>query len=348
VTHREWFDLPGRLQPMLARADVMPPDDGAWALEMKWDGVRALAFAAHGQVRLVSRTGQDITHAYPELHGLGTAVGPRQALLDGEIVALGESGWPDFEALQHRIHVSSPSAAERLAAHLPVTYLAFDLLHLEGQPLLDLPYRERRALLESLGLHGPSWQTPPSFTEEAAADVLAVSRQHGLEGIVAKRLESRYEPGKRSGSWRKIKNIRRQEAVVGGWKPGQGNRAGQIGSLLIGVHTPGGLSYAGHVGTGFTQPTLRMLGRRLAPLRRDSPPFATPVPPEHARGAIWADPVLVVDVAFTGWTRAGRMRAPSYQGLRVDKDPAEVSREPLPEGPPAGDHDPGEQPNAYR
>ncbi|HEY5987690.1 MAG TPA: non-homologous end-joining DNA ligase [Streptosporangiaceae bacterium] len=333
MNQQEWQELPGRIQPMLARADVLPPDDGAWALEMKWDGVRALAYVGGGQVRLVSRSGQDITDTYPELNGLGAALGPRQALLDGEIVALGESGWPDFEALQHRIHVSSASAAERLAARQPVTYLAFDLLQLDGQPLLDLPYRERRALLETLDLHGSRWQTPPSFTEEAAANVLAVSRQHGLEGIVAKRLESRYEPGKRTGSWRKIKNIRRQEAVVGGWKPGQGHRVGQIGSLLIGVHTPAGLSYAGHVGTGFTQQTLHMLGQRLAPLRRDSAPFATPVPPDHARGAIWADPVLVVEVAFTGWTRAGRMRAPSYQGLRPDKDPAEVFREPLPNEP---------------
>jgi bifunctional non-homologous end joining protein LigD len=327
---------------MLARADNLPPDDGTWALEMKWDGVRALAFITDGTVRLVSRSGQDITLNYPELHGLGTALAPRQALLDGEIVSLGESGWPDFEALQRRIHVSSAFAAQRLAAQLPVTYLAFDVLHLDGRPLLDVPYRGRRALLEDLALHGPRWQTPPSFTEEAPAAVLAVSRQHGLEGIVAKRLESRYEPGKRSGSWRKIKNIHRQEAVVGGWKPGQGNRTGQIGSLLIGVHTASGFAYAGHVGTGFTQHTLLMLGRRLTPLHRDSSPFETPVPPEHARGAVWAEPVLVVEVGFTGWTRAGRMRAPSYQGLRTDKDPAEVFREPLPGDPGVRDHDAGE------
>jgi bifunctional non-homologous end joining protein LigD len=333
VTNREWAELPGKLAPMLARADELPPDDGAWALEMKWDGVRALAFISGGSVRLVSRSGQDITHAYPELGGLGTAVAARQALLDGEIVALGESGWPDFEALQRRIHISSASAAERMAAYQPVTYLVFDLLHLDGRPLVDLPYTDRRAALEALGLHGAHWQTPPSFTGAAGESVLAVSRQHGLEGIVAKRLQSRYEPGKRSGNWRKIKNIRRQEAVVGGWRPGQGNRFGRIGSLLIGVHTPDGLAYAGHVGTGFTEQALRMLGQRLAPLRRDSPPFATAVPRDHARDAIWAEPVLVVEVAFTGWTRAGRMRAPSYQGLRLDKDPAEVFREPAPTEP---------------
>jgi bifunctional non-homologous end joining protein LigD len=313
---------------MLARTGTLPPDDGNWALEMKWDGVRAVATIDAGTVRLVSRTGQDITHAYPELTGLSAALDGRQALLDGEIVALGGTGWPDFEALQQRIHVSSAAAARRAAAYFPVTYLVFDLLYLDGTWLLDTPYRERRRLLEAENLNGPHWQTPPSFTGERPANVLAVSQQHGLEGIVAKRLGSRYEPGRRSGSWLKIKNVRRQEAVVGGWRRGKGWREGMIGSLLIGIHTPEGLAYAGHVGTGFTQQTLRMLGQRLAPLRRATSPFATPLPADHARGAVWVEPALVVEVSFAGWTRAGRMRAPSYQGLRTDKEPAEVIREP--------------------
>jgi bifunctional non-homologous end joining protein LigD len=178
-----------------------------------------------------------------------------------------------------------------------------------------------------LDLYGPSWQAPPSFTGEAGASVQAVSVQHGLEGIVAKRLDSRYEPGKRPGTWRKVKNIRRQEAVIGGWRPGKGNRSGQIGSLLVGVQEDGGLAYAGHVGTGFTDRVLRQLTAQLAPLRRATSPFATPLPADHARDAVWAEPVLVAEIAFTGWTRAGRMRAPSYRGLRSDKDPAEVVRE---------------------
>jgi bifunctional non-homologous end joining protein LigD len=320
--------LPGRLQPMLARAGPLPPDDGSWAQEMKWDGVRALAYVADGQVRLASRTGETITAAYPELHGLGPALAGRQALLDGEIVALGPGGWPDFETLQQRIHIRSPAAAGRLAASLPVTYLAFDLLQLDGLPLLDAPYRQRRAVLEALALQGPHWQTPPSFTEAAARDVLAVSEEHGLEGIVVKRLDSRYEPGKRSGSWVKIKNVRHQEVIVGGWQPGAGGRAGQLGSLLVGVHEAGGLAFAGHVGTGFTQQMLRLLGERLAPLRRATSPFATAVPPAQARTAVWTEPALVIEVSFTGWTRGGRMRAPSYRGLRLDKDPGDVIREP--------------------
>jgi bifunctional non-homologous end joining protein LigD len=294
---------------------------------MKWDGLRALAYLGGGRVRLLSRTGQDLTRGYPELGGLGTALGKRQAVLDGEIVALGEDSWPNFERLQQRMN-ARPAAVARLAESVPVTYLAFDLLHLDGRPLLDEPYRARRALLEGLDLQGPRWQTPPSFTGEAGGDVQAVSVQHGLEGIVAKRLASRYEPGKRTGSWRKIKNLQRQEVVVGGWKPGEGVRAGRFGSLLIGVQGDGGLEYAGHVGTGFSQQALDMLWQRLTPLRRSTSPFASPVPPEHARPAVWVEPELVIDVVFTGWTEAGRMRAPSYQGLRVDKDPAEVIREP--------------------
>jgi bifunctional non-homologous end joining protein LigD len=147
---------------------------------------------------------------------------------------------------------------------------------------------------------------------------------------VAKRLASRYEPGRRTGSWRKIKNLQQQEVVVGGWKPGEGVRASRFGSLLIGVQGAGGLEYAGHVGTGFSQQALDMLWQRLTPLRRATSPFASPVPPEHARPAVWVEPALVIEVAFTGWTSAGRIRAPTYRGLRVDKDPAEVIREPFP------------------
>jgi bifunctional non-homologous end joining protein LigD len=327
MIHRERRQLPGRIEPMLARTGELPPDDGTWAYEMKWDGLRALAYVSDGRARLLSRTGQDITGGYPELAALGAALGQRQAVLDGEIVALGEDGWPDFELLQQRMNARSDALSQRLVAGVPVTYLAFDLLHLDGRALLDEPYHERRALLSGLGLTGARWQSPPSFTGETGPDVQAVSRQYGLEGIVAKRLASRYEPGKRTGSWRKIKNVRQQEVVVGGWKPGEGARSGQIGSLLIGVQGQAGLAYAGHVGTGFSQQTLRMLGDLLAPLRRATSPFATAVPPEHARPAVWVEPSVVIEVRFAGWTRAGRMRAPSYRGLRTDKDPAGVVRE---------------------
>jgi bifunctional non-homologous end joining protein LigD len=321
--------LQGFVRPMLASAGTRPPDgSGAWAYEMKWDGQRAIAAVDAGRVQLWARSGRDITTAYPELQQMAAALQVSRAMLDGEIVAFAGAAWPSFEALQPRMHVSSPAQAARLAAELPASYLAFDLLCLNGQPLLDQPYGRRRALLDGLGLHGSHWQTPPSFADATGAEVLAVSREHGLEGVIAKRKASRYEPGRRSSSWIKIKNVRRQEAVVGGWNPGEGGRAGQIGSLLIGVHGPGGLQYAGHVGTGFTGQTLTMLGQRLAPLRRATSPFATPVPREHARAAIWAEPQLVVEVQFALWTSAGVMRAAAYKGLRDDKDPAEVVREP--------------------
>jgi bifunctional non-homologous end joining protein LigD len=319
--------LPGQIRPMLATLGILPSDSGGWAFEMKWDGVRAIAFVEEGRAQFWSRTSRDVTSSYPELRGLAAAVGPARVVLDGEVVAFGDGQWPSFEALQQRINISSPAQIERLAAELPVSYLAFDLLCLDGTPLLDAPYSERRALLDGLGLDGRHWQTPPSFTDVTGADLLAVARQQGLEGVVAKRLTSRYEPGRRSPAWRKVKVRHRQEAVVGGWTRGEGNRAGWLGSLLVGVQGPAGLQYAGHVGTGFTQETLVMLGRRLEPLRRTTSPFAAGVPPEHARAAIWVEPCLVVEVEFGGWTSADIMRAAAYKGLRPDKDPVDVIRE---------------------
>jgi bifunctional non-homologous end joining protein LigD len=253
-------------------------------------------------------------------------VGSRQVVLDGEIVAF-DDGRPSFEALQPRMHITSAAEAAQLVGKIPVTYLVFDLLHLDWRPTLGLPYRQRRELLDELGLAGGSWQTPPSFTDVAGADVLAAAVAQGLEGIVAKRLDSPYRPGARSADWRKVKHAFGQEAVVGGISPGKGRRAGQIGSLLVGVQGTQGLEYAGRVGTGFDASSLRMLDQRLSPLRRQTCPFVTPVPPELARHVLWVEPRLVIQVAFTGWTLAGRMRAPSYRGLRQDKDPAEVVRE---------------------
>jgi bifunctional non-homologous end joining protein LigD len=329
MIHRERQPLPAAMRPMLALSGTaMPRDHQNWALEMKWDGVRALAFIERGRVRLMSRTERDITVAYPELAGLGSATDHKQLLLDGEIVVFGEDGWPSFEALQPRMHVTAAAQAALLAGQTPVTYLVFDLMQLDGRPLLDQAYRDRRALLDGLGLAGAFWQTPPWFPGEDFQAVQAVSAERRMEGVVAKRLDSVYAPGVRTDYWRKIKNLLRQEVVVAGYKPGQGNRTGQVGSLLIGVHDASGLIYAGHVGTGFSVETLRMLGDRLEPLRRPDSPFDGPVPPEHARHAVWVEPKLVIDVTFDRWTKAGRMRAPVYKGLRDDKDPADVVREP--------------------
>jgi bifunctional non-homologous end joining protein LigD len=331
MTHADWYPLPASLAPMLA-APGSPPSGrlAEWAVEMKWDGVRALAFISGGRLRLVSRTGKDITATYPELAGLagpgGASGREQQVLLDGEIVAFTD-GRPDFEALQPRMHVSSPEAALRLSQLIPVAYLAFDVLHLDGHPLIARPYSERRKILTTIIPNVPGRLAPPHFPGPDLDAVRAASVANGLEGVVAKRLDSPYEPGVRSGSWLKLKNVLRQEVVVAGWKPGQGNRAGLIGSLLVGVYAEGKLLYSGHVGTGFSDETLRMLTRLLESLRRPDSPFDGPVPAEYSRPAVWVEPRLVVEVTFDRWTRAGRMRAPAYQGLRDDKNPVDVVRE---------------------
>ena len=250
MIHRERVALPGWVRPMLATAGGLPRSGDGWAFEMKWDGQRASAYIGGGRLTwLLSRTGRDITVAYPELGGLGAAAGARQLVLDGEIVAF-DAGRPSFEALQQRMHVASAAQAGRLAGQVPVAYLVFDLLHLDWRPTLELPYTKRRELLEGLGLAGQSWQTPPAFTDAAGENVIAVAISQGLEGVVAKRLDAPYRPGARSADWRKIKYVRRQEVVIGGISPGDGGRVGQIGSLLVGVQDDGRLVYAGRVGTG--------------------------------------------------------------------------------------------------
>lgn len=319
-----WAPLPRDLRPMLATPGSLPKDDQAWAYEVKWDGVRALVAVEGGRLSVTSRNGNDVTASYPELRGLGLQLGSRQVLLDGEVVALDATGRSDFGTLQARMHVARPTAA--LLRSTPVQLVLFDLLHLEGQSLLDRPYGERRAALEGLELGGDHWQVPPAFVGGGQA-LLDATRDQGLEGIVAKRLDSRYLPGRRGEHWLKVKHVRRTSAVVAGWKPGAGGRAGQIGSLLLGVQGPPGLEYAGHVGTGFTAAVLADLARRLEPLRRPDSPFATAVPRAQAKDAVWVEPALVVEVDYTEWTRDGRLRHPSYKGLRDDDDPRDVVRQ---------------------
>jgi len=311
--------LPRELAPMLAVPGPLPPDDGRWSYEVKWDGVRALVAVEGGRVSLRSRAGNDVTASYPELAGIALSC---DALLDGEVVAFDAAGRPDFGLLQARMHVERPAPA--LRERVPVALVVFDVLHAAGEDLLDATYDARRARLDDLAVTGDHWQVPPAFPGDGAA-LLASTRAQGLEGVVAKRRDSRYEPGRRSECWVKVKNVRRQSAVVIGWKPGEGGRSGSLGSLLLAVHGPGGLSYAGHVGTGFSAEVLRLLGGLLAPLATGAPPCE--VPREHARLARWVRPELVVDVEYTAWTRDGRLRHPSYKGLRDDLDPAEVVRE---------------------
>jgi bifunctional non-homologous end joining protein LigD len=317
--------MPAHLAPMMARAGTLPADERNWGFEIKWDGVRAIAYSQPGELRLESRNLKEITDSYPELGRLGRALGSHSAVLDGEIVAFDGEGRPSFEALQPRMHVSSRTQAKRLAAGTPVTYVIFDLLWLDGHSLMGLPYTERRARLAALKLGGESWQTPEHLVGEGTA-LLKASVEQRLEGIVAKRLSSPYQPGMRTRDWVKIKTVGRQELVIGGWMPGKGKRAESIGALLLGVfEADGGFRYAGRVGTGFTERELERLGKLLAPLRREDSPFTAP--PKPPRGAIFCEPLLVAEVEFREWTTAGSLRAPSYKGLREDKPAGEVVRE---------------------
>ncbi len=313
--------MPEDLKPMLASTGPLPPDDGRWAYEIKWDGVRAIGYAEGGRLRLTSRNGRDITPRYPELRELGRALGSHEAVLDGEVVAFGPDGKPSFQRLQGRMHLASESAVRRLSQREPVTYVVFDLLYLDGRSLMEEPYEARRELLAGLELDGPRWQTPAHRVGDGAA-LLEATRMQGLEGIIAKRLDCPYTPGRRSPGWLKVKNYRRRDVVIGGWLPGDGNRSGRLGALVVGVHDEEGeLRYAGRVGTGFDARELERLGRLLDERARDDSPFAGKQPPKQAR---FVEPDLVALVEYSEWTQAGTLRQPSYKGLRDDVDASDV------------------------
>jgi bifunctional non-homologous end joining protein LigD len=313
--------MPEHLVPMLARLSSLPPDDERWGYEIKWDGVRAVAYIQPGnEIRLESRNLNDVTGRYPQAAAVGSALTGRSAVLDGEVVAFDERGRPSFERLQGRV--------------APIAYVVFDLLYLDGENLMRLPYTERRARLEALDLNGPSWRTP-AYHEGHGEALLEASAKQGLEGVVAKRLDSSYEPGKRNGAWLKIKNTRRQELVIGGWLPGEGRRQGRIGALLMGYYdheppTPE-LRFAGKVGTGFDAKELDKLEGLLEKRRRPTSPFSGPKQP--GKGAIYVEPELVAEVEFSEWTKQNMLRHPSYKGLRDDKRALDVVLE-RPEAPP--------------
>ncbi|MDQ6772602.1 MAG: non-homologous end-joining DNA ligase [Candidatus Dormibacteraeota bacterium] len=316
--------LPDRAEPMLARlAADLPADDGSWAFEFKWDGIRALGFCESGRLRLVTRNQEDVTSRYPEIRAMAAALGSRAALFDGEVVALDEAGIPSFERLQQRMGLTAESAVRRRMADTPVVYLAFDLLHSGGRSLMDRPYLERRQALTDLALAGASWQVP-AHQVGGGAEMQAASASLNLEGVMAKRLDSRYEPGRRSGAWLKLKNHMRQELVIAGWTDGEGRRSGHPGALLIGYWDGDDLVYAGKVGTGFNDQSLDQLAQKLEPLGRPESPFGRGRPP---RAAHFVEPRLVAEFEFANWTQSGQLRAPVYKGLRADKEARDVVRE---------------------
>ncbi|HUR69762.1 MAG TPA: non-homologous end-joining DNA ligase [Candidatus Thermoplasmatota archaeon] len=317
--------FPDRILPMLAHAAPYPEREEEYAFEPKWDGVRGLAYIDRGRLTLRSRNLNDITAQYPELRALAQKYADRQLVLDGEIVAPDESGRASFQRLQNRLGVVQRGLAQKRSEEHPIVYVVFDVLYVDGHDVSAFPYEERRALLESLELHGPSWRLAPMRVGEGR-DLLAMSE---WEGVVAKRLGSAYEPGARSRAWIKIKRQKRQELVIGGWSAGRGSRAGSIGSLLVGYYEPDAgdvprFHYAGSVGTGFTQKTLDGLQRLLLPDVRSTSPFHERV---DKKGVTFVEPRYVAEFEFTEWTSDGKLRHPSYKGLREDKDPRQVARE---------------------
>jgi bifunctional non-homologous end joining protein LigD len=308
-------------------ADGPPADDEGWGYEIKWDGMRAVAFLTDHETRLQSSRLADITVRFPELAGLASSLAPHAAILDGEIVLFDDAGRPSFGRLQHRMHVASPREAALRASASPVCYLLFDIVHLDGVDTTELPYVERRRLLEQVVEPGDHWRVPPMHVGDGQA-LLDAADAEGLEGIVAKRLDSQYEPGRRSSNWRKVKLRRVQEFVVGGWHAGAGEREGMLGALHIGYYEGDRLRYAGRVGTGFSARELARLKRLLEERATPACPFDPPPPSLIARDAHWVRPELVAQVAFGEWTEDGILRHPSYLGLRDDKDPRDVVREP--------------------
>ncbi|MEV0143041.1 non-homologous end-joining DNA ligase [Streptomyces globisporus] len=309
---------------MLATPGPLPSAgvEDRWAFEVKQDGQRAMVYLpGDGTILLRARSGTDITAAYPEVLPLADALGARSAVLDGEVVALDDQGRSDFERLQQRMGlVGSPAKAARVAARVPAHLMLFDVVHLDGRFLTGLPYAERRALLEGLGLAGPAWSTPAAITGHGA-QAWEMARDAGLEGLIAKRLTSRYEPGARSKTWVKVKVHRLADVVIGGWVPGRGRLTGLPGAVLVGERRDGLLRYAGSVGTGWSEAERTRLAELLQLAATGTCPFAQ-VPP--VAGARWVLPHLVGEVRYTSRTRAGRLRHPSWHRLRPDLTPGDL------------------------
>jgi bifunctional non-homologous end joining protein LigD len=307
------FDF-GEIAPMLAaHGSVAGLKAGQWAFEGKWDGYRLLVEADRGEVRLRSRSGRDVTKEYPQLQSLAAGLVDHHVVLDGEAVALNKSGVPSFNEMQNR------------GRGTHVEFWAFDLLYLDGRSLLRAKYQDRRKLLETLGAAGNL--IVPDLLPGDGDQALKHSRTHGWEGLVAKRRDSTYQPGRRSAAWVKDKHWNTQEVVIGGWRVGEGGRSSGIGALLMGIPGDGGLQFAGRVGTGFTERELAKLKTTLAPLHTDQSPFDAKLPKADAKGVTFVEPALVGEVRYSEWTPDNRLRQASWRGLRSDKKPSEVVRE---------------------
>lgn len=312
---------PGLARDAASRWDL----DGEPWVEIKWDGIRAIGVWDGRRLRLYARSGNEMTHRYPELTGLDIGLGEDPMIVDGEIVALEADGRPSFPLLQNRMNLERAGDIAREARRIPVRYYLFDVLSAHGRDLMTLPLRERRSVLDELSPSTASAVTvPPVFDDIDAA--LAASDELRLEGVVVKDPRSPYRGGARSEAWLKVKITRTQEVVIAGIRPGKGDRSTTFGSLLLGIPGPDGLQYAGRVGTGFSDATLAKLLRMLEPLRTDESPLIG-VPAADARDALWVRPELVGEVEFGEFTPGGILRHSRWRGLRPDKSPDEVVRE---------------------
>lgn len=309
------------MRPMLAsRGDAVPTGPG-WIHEVKWDGMRVLAEVRDGSLRLWSRNENDVTVSFPELTEV--PVPGHDLLLDGEVVSMA-GGVPTFGALADRMHVSNPARARTLASSNPVTLLVFDLLAMDGEDLTRRPLSVRRARLESLGIGSAHWQVPPTYDDGRM--LLAATEQQGLEGVVSKRLASTYHFDRRTKDWLKFAHRPTLSYVVGGWRHETGSDA-RLGALLVGAPSAAGLSYRGRVGSGIAGAKARQLLEVLEPLAAEASPFCDEVPRVDAAGTVWVRPETVVEVASLGLTAGGRLRQPSYQGVRFDLAPADLALE---------------------
>ena len=314
---------PPTFEPMMAQLVREPFDDDGWLFEVKWDGHRCLA-ALGDATRLTSRTARDVTAQFPELDELHRQLAARNAVVDGEIVAFDQDGRPSFQRMQDRFH-RSPEELARHRGRVPIQFLAFDLLWLDGEPLVELPLADRRARLAEVLVPRDDVRISQAVQGRGEAFFQQV-RDLGLEGVVAKRLASQYRPGARSPDWRKVKAVRRQDCVIVGWTRGKGGRSSTLGSLLLAVYEDGQTRYVGNVGTGFTHSFLERLLPDLREREQELPPVAVG-PDPRLRGAHWVRPELVCEVEYQGWTADGRLRAPSFKGIRADKLPEDCRRE---------------------
>lgn len=323
------------MRPMLATPGDLragPPTGPGWAHEIKWDGIRVLADVSGGRLRMLTRGQRDIAVALPELAEIADLAD--DLLLDGEVVAMVQ-GRPSFSHVVERVHIATPAAAQRISATRPVTYLVFDLLRLDGLDLSPLPWSARREAAEGLVDGVPGVQLSPVFDD--GRELLAATREQGLEGVVSKRRASAYQAGERSPHWLKFPHRERMSVVVGGWKPQTGT-TGRLGAVHVGLPVDDGsgmplrddagrlrLAYLGRVGSGLAGRAGAALLERLARLEETAYPFTTSIPAAEARGSTWVEPEVVVEVASLGLTPGdGRLRQPAYQGVRPDLPAADL------------------------